>query len=50
MTLWYYFILRFEIEPLRVPDSHGWKKHLQFVKTRMRKIQEFADFIEPYVR
>jgi hypothetical protein len=42
--------LRFEIEPSRVPDYHGWKKHLKFVKTKIRKVQEFRDFIEPYVR
>ncbi|PNF38309.1 ATP-dependent RNA helicase DHX36 [Cryptotermes secundus] len=41
---------RFEIEPTRVPDTQGWKKHLKFVKARVRKVQEFENFIEPYVR
>lgn len=42
--------LRFELEPPRVPNNHGWRKHLRHVKIKMKKIQEFTDFIEPYVR
>jgi len=41
---------RFQYKPIRERDTYGWKKHLRFVKTQMQKLEQFRNFIEPYVR
>ncbi|XP_067002715.2 ATP-dependent DNA/RNA helicase DHX36 isoform X2 [Anabrus simplex] len=39
----------FQFKPSQMPVM-GWKKHLKANKSKMRKMEEFKDFIEPYIR
>ncbi|XP_069705785.1 ATP-dependent DNA/RNA helicase DHX36 [Periplaneta americana] len=40
----------FVIKPPKTNEGPVWTKHLRHVKAKVRKVEEFKDFIEPYIR